>query len=123
MSEVRVLIVDDNEDAAAPLLEILRDKGYVVEWADDGQVALDMVERAVPHCVVLDVHMPRLNGRELARRLRARFGDQIVLIAMSGIGAGDADVAKTFDIVDYFLPKPIDFAKLDVVFPPITGAR
>jgi two-component system, OmpR family, response regulator len=119
MSDVRVLVVDDNEDAAAPLLEILRDKGYVVEWARDGQVALDRVASAVPHCVVLDVHMPKLNGLELARSLRSRFGDQIVLIAMSGVGAGDAAVARTFDMVDYFLAKPIDFAKIDVVFPPI----
>jgi len=119
MSDVLVLVVDDNEDAAAPLLEILRDKGYVAQWAHDGQAALDLVERAVPHCVVLDVHMPKLNGLELARSLRDRFGDQIVLIAMSGLSAGDADVAKTFDMVDYFLPKPIDFSKLDVVFPPI----
>jgi DNA-binding response OmpR family regulator len=117
MTDVRVLIVEDNEDAAAPLLELLRDKGYAVEWARDGQEALHAIERNVPHCVVLDVHMPRLGGLDLARQLRARFGDHIVLIAISGIGADDAQVATTFDMVDYSLSKPLNFAKFDVIFP------
>jgi DNA-binding response OmpR family regulator len=119
MSNVRVLVVEDNEDAAAPVLELLRDKGYAVEWARDGEDALAAVARDVPHCVVLDVHMPRLGGLAVAQQLRERFKDNIVLIAMSGVGGENVEVAKTFDMVDYALEKPLNFSKFDIIFPPI----
>lgn len=113
-----VLVVDDNADAAAMLVELLRHNGYHARCASDGVQALRLVDERVPLCVLLDVQMPRLDGLELARRLRERFGSDIILIAMSGLPRGDARLAATYDLVDFTFTKPIDFAKLERILPP-----
>ena len=61
-----------------------------------------------PHCVLLDVAMPRMDGFALTKILRERFGDDIVLIAVTGKAKEDTHVSETFDRVDHDLQKPID---------------
>ncbi|HEU4457783.1 MAG TPA: response regulator [Methylibium sp.] len=114
----RILVVDDNEDAAMLLAALLRAHGYEVDWSCDSAQALLQAEQAAPVCVLLDVQMPGLNGLELARTLRQRLGTGIVLIAVSGLPPSDTLAAQTFDAVDYYLQKPIDVDKLTSILPP-----
>lgn len=117
--EVRVLVVDDFADAAETLAAVLELDGYVVRIAHDGDEALLVVEQFRPHCVILDINMPGLDGNGLSARLRSRYGDDIVLIAITGTGESDQRVAQTFDRVDHYLLKPLDPAALRKALPPI----
>ena len=71
---VRVLVVDDNRDAADTLCRILALYGYEVRSAYDGAAALEVCESFRPHVAVLDIGMPVRSGYEVARELRARRG-------------------------------------------------
>lgn len=114
-NEVRVLVVDDLEDAALSLAMMLRLNGYVVQTCTSGADALARVESFDPHCVLLDVHMPGIDGHALSRRIRERYGSAVVLIAVTGRSVEEA--TPTFEIVDHYLMKPIDGAQLAKVLP------
>jgi DNA-binding response OmpR family regulator len=114
---VHVLIVDDTPDLRELIREELSAKGYSVGTAQDGEEAMTLIQQHQPHCVILDVLMPRLDGSAFAQRLRERYGDDIVLIAMSGYGHEHPQVAQTFSIVDHYLQKPFDLAELDKILP------
>jgi len=116
-SEVRVLVVDDVDDAAKSLALVLSLNGYVARTAGDGASALELTAKFLPHCILLDVNMPGIDGLELTRRLRTTYGDDIVLVAVTGAAADQARVAGTFELVDHYLPKPIDMTKLEKILP------
>ena len=115
--EVSVLVVDDSTDLAEAVGLLLTAKGYSVRTATDGAAALALIAEAAPHCVILDVRMPNMDGHEFARHLRAQYRDDIVLIAISGHASTDPEVMATFNIVDHYLQKPLDFAELDRILP------
>ena len=120
-SDVRVLVVDDLDDGAQMLAALLSASGYAARTAHDGASALAVTEEFKPHCVLLDVKMPGMDGLELARRLRARYGDDIVLIAVTAADIDDFEVSQTFDLVDHYLVKPLDIAKLATILPLVSG--
>jgi putative two-component system response regulator len=104
----RVLVVDDQAENLELVAEILADEGYKIELATDGQAALDAVAREQPDCIVLDVMMPRLDGLEVCRRLKAerrhRFVPVVMLTALSAVD----DKVAAFDAgADDFLNKPV----------------
>ena len=117
--DVRVLVVDDVVDAAEVLAETLALSGYKVWIATDGAAALALVEAHQPHCVLLDIGMPGMDGNELTRTLRTRYGDDIVLIAVTGREHDDARVVDTFARVDHYLQKPVDPNLLRKLLPPV----
>ncbi len=117
--EVRVLVVDDFADAADTLAAVLEADGYRVRVAYSGDEALASVEAQTPHCVILDIAMPGIDGDDLSRQLRTRYGDDIVLIAITGAAASDPLVAKTFNRVDHYLQKPLDPEALRKALPPV----
>lgn len=117
----RILIVDDNQDAVDIMAQWLGAHGYAVETASDGAAALALMDGFQPHCVILDVRMPGLDGLELTRQLRTRYGD-VVLIAVSGFGADDSRVAATFDLVDHYFEKPVNLDVLGKVLEPRRSA-
>jgi CheY-like chemotaxis protein len=83
----RILVVDDNVDAAESLALLLRMDGHDVRVAHDGPAALAAVEADAPDFVFLDIGMPVMNGHDVARRLRQRPGlENLVLVAMTGWG-------------------------------------
>lgn len=82
----RVLVVDDNEDAASLLSELLTLNGYHVSTAFDGPSALEAAEVLEPEVAVLDIGLPVMDGYELAQRLRARHQSLRLLIALTGYG-------------------------------------
>ena len=112
MADVRVVVVDDQLDAADMLAAALELDGYQVQTATSGERALPLIEQFRPHMVLLDVAMPGIDGHELTRELRQRYGDAMVLIAVSGSGPDDARVTQTFDSVDHYFRKPVDLAAL-----------
>jgi CheY-like chemotaxis protein len=117
--DVRVLVVDDVVDAAEALAETLALGGYKVWIATDGATALALVEEHKPHCVLLDIGMPGMDGNELTRTLRTRYGDDIVLIAVTGREHDDERVSDTFARVDHYLQKPVDPDQLRKLLPPV----
>ena len=119
--DVRVVVVDDFVDAAEALAETLRISGYKVWIATDGAGALALIEAQQPHCVLLDIGMPGMDGNELTRTLRTRYGDDIVLIAVTGREHDDERVSDTFARVDHYLQKPVDPDQLRKLLPPVAG--
>jgi DNA-binding response OmpR family regulator len=117
--EVRVVVVDDVRDVADMLAVALRMDGYSVTVAYNAVQALAAIEDQRPHCVLLDINMPGVDGCELSKRVREKHGDDIVLVAITGSDSQDQRVADTFARVDHYLRKPVDPAALRKVLPPI----
>ena len=110
----RLLLVDDNEDAATLLADSLRALGHVVEVAHDGPSALALVQRFKPAVALLDLGLPVMDGFELGERLRAdpELG-RIVLIAVTGY-AQELDRRRSAAAgFDGHMAKPIDVHELD----------
>ncbi len=106
---IRVLIVDDNADAATSLSYVLALAGYQTAVAHDGNRALELAEALRPAIVLLDIGLPHLSGHDVARRLReAPWGQNLRLIAVTGWG-NESDRAKSLEAgFDAHLTKPID---------------
>ena len=112
-SAKRVLVVDDNEDAAEMLADLLQSQGYVTRTAHDGPSALATLESFRPDVAVLDLGLPVMDGFELARLIRgnAELGG-IRILALTGYGQAE-DRARTADAgFDGHLVKPVDFRLL-----------
>ena len=97
---------------------MLRHEGYDVRTAADGVAALDVVAEHKPLCVLMDVAMPRMDGFELARRLRELYGLDMVLIAVTGWGDSGDHAGARYDCFDHCLPKPVDPDKLRKILRP-----
>lgn len=106
--EVRVVVVDDVKDAADTLAMLLSMDGYSVFTAHSGEEAILLIEDRNPHCVILDIAMPGIDGYELATLLRHGYGDDIVLIAVTGWTNSVARVDDTFTVVDHYFQKPVE---------------
>ena len=112
-STKKVLIVDDNTDAADTLAQLLTMTGHTVLAAYTGQQAIDAAARFQPDIIFLDIGLPDFSGYEVATQLRASpGGDKFSLIALTGYGQEqDRTNAFTSGFDDHFA-KPVDFAKL-----------
>jgi PAS domain S-box-containing protein len=107
--KVRVLIVDDNADAAHALSHLLQSVGYQPHIAYDGRSAIEMAEILEPAVILLDLGLPHMSGREVAQHLRGRpWGRAIRLIAVTGWGGQD-DLHRSREAgFDEHLTKPVD---------------
>lgn len=110
----RILIVDDNRDAANSLAMMLRLMGNDTAIAHDGLQALDVAAAFRPDVALLDIGMPRLNGYDTAMQMRKEsWGQDILLVALTGWGQED-DKRRTQEAgFNHHLVKPLDFAVLD----------
>jgi CheY-like chemotaxis protein len=110
----RVLVVDDNRDAAEVLAETLRVYGHEARLAFDGPGALDVAASFHPEVALLDIGLPVMDGYELARRLRELpEGRSMRLIAVTGYGQ-ESDRRRSREAgFDRHLVKPIDVTTLD----------
>jgi len=106
-SGFRLLVVDDNQDAADSLAMLLRLQGHEVRVAHSGMAALEMTKGYKPGAVFLDIGMPGMDGYEVARRLRQQPGlENVVLAALTGWGQHE-DRRRTADAgFDHHLVKP-----------------
>jgi CheY-like chemotaxis protein len=108
-AKLRILVADDNPDSAASLSLLLSILGYETRATHDGMEAFEAATEFRPDVALLDIGMPRLNGFDLARRLRGEtWGRNIVLIAVTGWGQTE-DRQKTLEAgFDHHLVKPVD---------------
>lgn len=108
-SRRRILVADDNHDSAESLGMLLELAGHEVRLAYDGQQALESAAGFLPDVMLLDIGLPRLNGFEVASRLRQdRRHDRMLLVAVTGYGT-DSDRERTRAAgFDHHLVKPVD---------------
>jgi signal transduction histidine kinase len=112
----RVLVVDDNQDAADSLGAVLRLLGAEVQLASDGETALDVLEAFHPAAIFLDLGMPGPDGYETARRIRALpEGRAVMLIALTGWGQEKDRLRTEAAGFDCHLVKPADISALQTV--------
>ncbi len=111
--ERRILIVDDNHDAADLLAELLAAHGAAIAVAHNGGAALELFASFRPDAVVLDVGMPEMDGYEVARRIRAMGdGNHVVLVALTGWGQESDRVRSQAAGIDHHVVKPPDIEVL-----------
>jgi PAS domain S-box-containing protein len=110
----RVLVVDDNSDAAASLAQLLAMEHYDVRTAGDGEEAVEQARAFEPQIVFMDLAMPRLDGVEAARRIRRLpHGEDIRIVALTGRGQ-ETDRLRTRDAgMDHHLIKPVSLDALE----------
>jgi CheY-like chemotaxis protein/two-component sensor histidine kinase len=118
----RILVADDNHDAVESLATMLRLSGNEVHIASDGIEAVALAEQLVPDVVLMDIGMPRLNGREATRRIRGQaWGRGMVVIALTGWGQeSDRRLSREAGCDDH-LVKPVDFAELERLIAELCG--
>lgn len=110
---VRVLAVDDQPENLELLAAILGDEGYEVGFAADGVAALAAVEWSLPHAVLLDVMMPRIDGFEVCRRLKsARASCFVPIVLLTALSDVESKVRGLEVGADDFLNKPFHRAEL-----------
>jgi PAS domain S-box-containing protein len=112
----RVLVVDDNTDAAASLALLLKMEDYEVCTAANGEEAIEQARTFGPQIIFMDLAMPRLGGLEAARRIRALpQGEHVRIVALTGWGQ-EADRQRTRDAgMDHHLIKPVSLDALQTV--------
>src|SRR5882757_426937 len=109
----RILVADDNSDALESLATLLELGGHEVFSAANGALALESAERHLPEVALLDIGMPKLDGYEVARRIRAQpWGRRITLVALTGWGQ-ESDRRRSGEAgFDSHMVKPLDLDKL-----------
>lgn len=105
----RVVIVDDNQAAVDALSQVVQRLGHDVRIASNGQQAIEISEAFLPHAIVMDIGMPRMDGHTAARAIRKQpWGQNTLLVALTGWGQ-DEDRRRTIESgFDHHLVKPAD---------------
>jgi two-component system, chemotaxis family, CheB/CheR fusion protein len=109
----RVLLVDDNADAAHALALVLQAAGHTVVTAHEGQAAIQQAIHSKPHAILLDIGLPYMDGYEVARRIRSRFEfGETLLIAISGYGQVEDRQLSIEAGFDHHFVKPVKHDEL-----------
>jgi CheY-like chemotaxis protein len=110
--ERRILVVDDNADAADSLAMLFEARGDRVRTAYDGLEALEAEDAFRPDTILLDIGMPRLSGYDVARRVRELRGGAVLIVAITGWGQ-EQDRQRARDAgFDHHFTKPVDIDSL-----------
>lgn len=110
----RIMVIDDNRDAADSLAMLLKFLGAEVRTSYDGQAALELLPAFQPTVVLLDIGMPGLDGYEVARRIRQQsLGGDLVLVAMTGWGQAEDRRRSAAAGFNHHFVKPVDPAALE----------
>ncbi|HEX5472986.1 MAG TPA: ATP-binding protein, partial [Lacipirellulaceae bacterium] len=120
-SALRILVVDDNNDAANSLAAILKVNGANTQTAYDGEEAVATAAKFRPNVVLLDIGLPKLNGFDAARKIRELPGGKdMILIALTGWGQ-EADRAKSIEAgFSHHLVKPVECGQLSRLLAELT---
>ena len=120
---LRVLVVDDNRDAADMLTSLLAALGHESRAAYGAREALDTASGFEPDVVFLDLNMPDGDGISLLPRLRAIFGDRVHVAALTGYGQQhDRDSTRAAGFQEH-LTKPVDIDRLEATLASAAAAR
>jgi CheY-like chemotaxis protein len=105
----RILVVDDNPDSALSLAMMLSIMGHDTRTAHDGESAVSTAESFRPDVVLLDIGLPKLNGYEVAQRIRtSSWGESMFLIAVTGWGQ-DEDRQRSSEVgLNVHMVKPVE---------------
>ena len=103
----RILLVDDEVAITSNLAPFLERAGFTVQVAGDGEAALNHLESFAPHLIILDVLMPKMDGREVCRRLRAA-GDWTPILMLTRVGEATERAMTLEEGADDYLNKPFD---------------
>ena len=123
-SRLRILVVDDNQDAAISLALLLRIMGNETETAFDGLEALEVAAVFRPDVALLDIGMPKVNGYEVCRRIRQQaWGEGMVVFALTGWGQEEDQRRSLAAGFDAHLVKPVLPADLEKLLAGVTAAR
>ncbi len=117
----RVLVVDDNHDSAELMAMLLGIVGHEVRLAHDGLEAVAAAAAFEPHVVLLDIGLPKLDGYQVAARIRASGGVQPVLVALTGWGQEEDRHRTSAAGFDLHLVKPVDHDVLTAVIADVEG--
>jgi CheY-like chemotaxis protein/two-component sensor histidine kinase len=111
----RILVVDDNQDAANALTLLLQMQGHTTHTIYSGIDALAAAQNFAPQVVLLDIGLPQIDGYQVARQLRDAFGRSMKLVAVTGYGqAKDIELAQQVGF-DHHLLKPVSLDQLTAV--------
>jgi CheY-like chemotaxis protein len=123
VSSLRILVVDDNSDAADSLGLALRMMGHVVATVHDGIDAVETTASFHPDVILLDIGLPGISGYEVARRIRERIdGDDVILVALTGWGQEEDRHRSREAGFDHHMTKPVDFPILQkLLFEVVSG--
>lgn len=110
----RILVVDDNHDSALSLAMILSIMGHETRTAHDGEMAVATAESFLPDVVLLDIGLPKLNGYEVAQRIREQpWGVSMFLIAVTGWGQ-EEDRQRSSEVgLNMHMVKPVEASALE----------
>ncbi|MFZ1987630.1 MAG: ATP-binding protein [Minisyncoccia bacterium] len=112
---LRILIVDDNEEAAEGISKLLQYRGHTTHSVHRGGEVPHSVQTFKPDAIVLDIGLPDMNGYEVAKRLRGELASKAMLIALTGYSLNE-DKERTKEAgFDYHLTKPIGILDLDTI--------
>lgn len=109
----RILLAEDETNIASFIRRGLTEAGYEVSIASDGQAALDMLEKESFQLLILDIIMPYVDGLELCRRYRSKFGYQTPVLMLTALGTTEDIVAGLDAGADDYLAKPFRFSELE----------
>lgn len=113
LTDRRVLVVDDNRDAAASLAALLEATGNQTRIAYDGEEAVSAALEYRPDAIILDIGLPKMNGYDACRAIRRdAHGKDVLIVALSGWGQPEDRRKSTEAGFDLHLVKPVDFAVL-----------
>lgn len=119
----RVLVVDDNQDAADSLAMLIAVRGDEVRIAYDGAQALALERDFQPDVVLLDIGLPALSGYDVAERIREKRGRKVLIVAITGWGQ-EKDLRRAEDAgIDHHFTKPVDFEALVALIERAAPAR
>jgi CheY-like chemotaxis protein len=116
-AKLRILVAEDNQDSSISLKILLEALGYEVYVAYDGEEAVRAAAEMQPDAILMDIGLPKLNGFDATRRIRAaekpgRVNGRMLIIALTGWGQ-DGDRRKSAEAgIDHHLVKPLDLAAL-----------
>lgn len=109
---LRVLLIEDQADLAANVIEYLEQLGHSVDYADDGEAGLALALASRFDVIVLDVMLPRMNGLEVCRRIRAESTRQMPVLMLTARDALPDKIAGFESGADDYLTKPFAMAEL-----------
>jgi CheY-like chemotaxis protein len=116
LSGSRILVVDDNKDSADSLGMLLRLKGNEIRTAHDGLEAVRVAETFHPELVLLDIGLPKLNGYDVARRIRQQpWSPDVILVALTGWGQDEDRRHSKEAGFNFHIVKPLELSDLETL--------
>lgn len=123
-TSLKILVADDNTDAAEAMADVMSMLGHDCSVAYDGAQALQMAKTTAPDAILLDIGMPKLNGYETALAIRQTAGlDDAVLIALTGWGGADERAKSTAAGFNHHITKPASLETLASILDCVAAAK